>query len=450
MLKTNLRGYQQEAVNRALIDQRTGFCVFSEPRSGKSLIAIAIADRILPSRFLIVCPKKAIRVWNEQIAEHWEWDNFYVDVQILNFEQVQKRRHKLKKWIQGKTPGDSRFSMMVVDESHRIKRRGSKQSRACRLIGKYAGYRLALTGTPLSKQRSIEDAWAQFDFINPELFGRYSDLVNRKTGELIEEGFESRFLIKGGFRGKKVVGYKNKKEFYRIFHANSFRRTLREVREHPLLIRKVKKYVQMSPEAKRAYSQLEKTLATVVRKKKIEVKLIVSLSTKLQQVVGGWIIPGLRHEGDPVRVGREKLTALSELLTRLPFAEKLVICAKYLHEIQGIVDIVKAHHRTVETIQGGTEFDGRFTTDVIVIQIQSGLAIDLSAAKTIIWYSWDFSHINHEQMRFRILSYNTKKVTYYYLIMRNSIDEQIYEAIARKKKLATLVCDYYRKRMERV
>lgn len=426
MLKTTPRDYQEDGIKKA--SPFEGFGIFSEQRTGKTLIALAIVDKRRPRRLLIVGPLKALPVWEAQIKEHLEID-WPCEIRMINFETLQRQRHSYKRWIRD----DSR-SMVIIDEAHKIKKRGSKQSRACRLIGSYAESRLALTGTPLSKQKSIEDAWAIFNFIDPSIFGTY-------------EEFAEKHLIMGGFKNKKVVGYRNQKLFLRKYHAFSFRRTMREARKRPLRIRKVKLWVPMPKETRERYKELKKKLETVIQRKKIRVPQVMNLATKLQQFTGGWVI----HKDPRTEVvtrlpllPNPKLEKIRYLMRKHLPKDKLLICVKYIHEIEGVVKAVKGAGYTCKTIQGGQPFDGNFREDVIVIQIASGMAIDLSDAHIIVWYSWDHSYINHDQMRFRVLSYKTDYVLYYYLLMEGSVDLKIYEAVARKKKLADLICDQSR------
>jgi SNF2 family DNA or RNA helicase len=341
--------------------------------------------------------------------------------------------------------------MMIVDEAHRLKKRSGAQSRACRVIGKYVDYRLALTGTPITKLESFEDAWGIFNFLDPAIFGRWASKYDRRTGELIEEGFRDRYLKMGGFKGKKVVGYKKEhlEEFTKIYHKYSYRVTLREVRKKSLMIHRVKQYIDMHPANRKPYDELIKTLKTTIRRRKIRIPQVMNLSTKLQQMTGGFIFSTPKDPNEKPTVlmlsHQEKLFKLRSVLP-LSKRTKILIVARFSHEIAAISDLIDYTGRTVKTIEGGVPYNGKFDTDVIVIQSQGGVAMDLSAAKIIIFYSWDFSYVNHEQMRFRVLSYDTRQVLYYYLMIRDSIDDLFYEAIVRKKKLANLICDHYRPR----
>lgn len=174
---------------------------------------------------------------------------------------------------------------------------------------------------------------------------------------------------------------------------------------------------------------------------------------KLQQLAGGFLINDTQVEGSKkknreiIPIGGEKLRELERLLLTL-MDRKLVICCRFRHEIQAIRDLLDKLELTFKVIAGGkdNEWDGQFNAQVIILQIQSGIAIDLAEASDYIFYSWDFSLINYEQARFRILSFATKQANYYYLLARGTVDESIYQAVTQKKAVSDLVCDKYRSR----
>lgn len=63
--------------------------------------------------------------------------------------------------------GNYEFHYLILDESHFIKNPSSKAYQAVMDIK--AKHRLAITGTPI--ENSLQDLWAQFNFINPGLLG---------------------------------------------------------------------------------------------------------------------------------------------------------------------------------------------------------------------------------------------------------------------------------------
>lgn len=414
MIRTTLRPYQVEAVERALAHD--GFGLIPDMRTGKCLMSIAVADRRRPSSLLIVCPKIAVDEWHRQIAEHWTDP---VPLEVINLEALRniRRRRRYRRH-----PPE----MMIVDEGHRIKRRSAKQSRAVRSIGRLVRWRLLLTGTAIAQGR--EDIWAQFEFIQPGLLGDWTD-------------FRDRYLEMGGYHNRKVVGYRNEEELDRVFHQYTYRITLREANTKPLLIRTRRLTAPLSASERAVYDPLEADLIATIQDGTVTAPLAITLAMKLHQVCGGFVFDdaGVAHI-----VGRTKLDLLVGLLPQLrrPF----VVVARFLVELDRIERALRQLHLTTQRVAGGETYSGRIEADVVVMQIQSGVAVDMSQADDLVLYSWDYSLITHTQSKFRILSYNKPKVSYYYLMLDQTIDEQLYEAVTRKKSLADLVCDRYRRK----
>src|ERR1700761_1143728 len=445
MLQTPLRGYQTRARDAALavIRHGGGFALFPEPRCGKTLIALSIVAEIRPQALLIVCPKNAIRVWNEEIKKHLKPGTLGVIAQVINYEQLTTHR---KEWYK-RARAYSRL-MVLSDESHYIKKRGTARSGVVRHIGGFARWRLALTGTPIAQ--GIQDAWAQFDFIDPNVFGKfdntYEDPKTRKI--ILEEGFEGRYLIRGGYKEHDVVGFKNEKEFHEKFHALSYRKTLREARDKPLMLKYTQVPVELKQATRVAYEELKHELITEVNKQKIKVKNVLASLIKLQQVTGGSVLVAPENEGDKptlVDIGREKIHALTVLLRkRIPREGKFIVIARFRHEIDRIASELTRIGYHVGVVRGGEPYDGRFEHECLVMQIQSGIAVDMSQADYILGFSIDFSMLNFEHARFRILVFHKPVGHYYFINAKNTIDEDIYLAITRKKHVATSICDTYR------
>lgn len=463
MIKKQLRPYQIETVQRWKSRLADGLGLFHEQRVGKTLPALAIADVERPQRLLIVTTKKGIKVWHKEIDESWDFSDWILstqdftqqqcDYQVINYSQVvdKRRFNRLKRWLKG-----AESSMMIVDEAHHIKRRGSKWSRRCRALGRYATYRLALTGTPIAQ--GIWDAWAIFDFLDPSIFGKWAitrTTPREGTRPLIEVtgGFQHRFLIMDPRWSTKPIGTQNENDFYELFHRHSVRKTLAEVKREAghkaTRIRRSILKAQLSEIERDHYLGLEEDLYTVVHQKRIETPLVITLSMKLQQICGGFIIDEEKnaHLLDTEN-GSSKLALLRQTLRTLDRKIKPLIVCRFIHELEQIDRLLREEGRSqVKRIQGGIDFDPTqaITEDAIVLQIQSGEAVDLSVSDTIIFYSLNFSHIDHEQTRFRIRQYFSSKVRYIYLAMEDTIDELILEAVQRKKRLSEVVCDHYRR-----
>jgi len=411
---SELDARQTKAVERALT--LDGFGFFPEPRVGKTRMAMAVIQQRRPARALLISPKNVLHVWHKAIQEYPCPGTEYM---IVNYDQMvnSRRRKKIRTWL-SKTG-----SLVLLDEGHRIKRRGSKWSRACRTFAVKADYRLLLTGTPIAQ--GIQDTWALFDFIRPGLFGKFED-------------FSRLYLRMGGWQNRKVIGTRNLKGFNRIFHAHSARIKLNEVAQRPIMIRRQRVELDLNATALRHYRELEKELITETRKQVVSTELVITLSLRLQQICGGFLTNGEEVE----QVSKEKLRAIQSIL--IADEKPKVICCRYLAEIDAIEKMCRRLKIKFTTIKGGQPLEQPFTEGVAIVQIQSGLGIDLSAAKVIVWYSWNYSFIDYEQMRFRVLSRTNTRVDYIFLMIKNSVDGLIYQAVTQKRRLSDLICDHYR------
>lgn len=446
MLRTDLRPYQVEAVEAAR--PHDGFCLFPEQRTGKCLVSLALVDERKPDVCIILCPKKAVLTWETEIDKHLinDWE---CEIYIITYQEPVKDLALRKEWYSEtmKWQKDGVSIMIIADEAHYIKKPGTAQSRIARTLAKRAKWKLALTGTPADK--GYEQYWAVFDFIgHKEIFGTY-------------ESFKQHYVVfeEQEHRGRKhavIVGYQNIDELLETIHTYSYRITFNEARramgKQPVRVFRKKVYFDLKRRSRVIYEELQQDLETTIDDLTVGVPLPVTLVQKLQQVCGGFLLHQERVPGQRKRkrivlpVGDEKLTKLMELLSGFG-KEKAVICCRFTHEIEAIQERFDEFKWTHKTISGKSEWDDQFDVDYVILQVKSGLGFDLSAANTYIFYSWDHSWITFDQSRFRILNMETTDwVKYYFLMARDTVEEEYYEAIAKKKDFAKLVLDRYRKK----
>jgi hypothetical protein len=409
-----LKPHQEEAVRRAL--KHDGFLLAMEMRTGKTFTACTVAARRDCHRVLIACPSIAKKVWVKAIEDLGLDEK--IDWLILSLDELHNRRKQLRQWLRDIEP-----SMMIVDESQRIKNRKSTRSKAVRFIATGATYRLALTGTPIAQ--GIWDAWSQFDFLMPGLFGSWQEfedaylIVERPPGKRVS------------IWAKKIVGTKNVQEFNAKFHEHMYRVELEEVKAVATKIRRVKVKVQLPSDARKTYREFAKTMETMIAGKRVYSQQVITKIIKLQQIAGGWLLDN-EVDRQPHFLHAAKRLKVFELVKKLD--EPTVIFVRFIHELEDLRLMFAANGLTVTP-----------TTDVAIVQIQSGVAIDLSRARAAIFYSMNYSYLDYDQAQFRIRTMDTEAVTYYYLLTEKTVDEDIYEAVTLKKNVAAYICDKYRK-----
>lgn len=131
-------------------------------------------------KLLIVAPLVAFRPWETEYAAMtgerskkirrivgappdrkriFERDVPKFDMFLISHAMASKEEEPLAQMMCG-----ARF-MVIVDESHNIKRQDGQRATALRRIAPHAAKRMILTGTPMPK--SLNDLWSQFAFLYP-------------------------------------------------------------------------------------------------------------------------------------------------------------------------------------------------------------------------------------------------------------------------------------------
>jgi SNF2 family DNA or RNA helicase len=188
--------FQFEGV--AFLYPRHAAILADEMGLGKTMQAIT-AIRLLLRRgeirsILMVCPKPLVSNWQrefnlwapevpttaiegDQARRAWQWRLPDVPVRIANYEVLVRDREILA----GEDGLPVSFDLVVLDESQRIKNRGSTTSEVVRGLSRRRSW--ALTGTPV--ENSAEDLVGIFEFLAPGFLS--SEMKPRKMGRTVSD-----------------------------------------------------------------------------------------------------------------------------------------------------------------------------------------------------------------------------------------------------------------------
>ena len=414
------REYQLRAIEATV--PHDGFALLMQQRTGKTLVALWVRERWKSLDTLIVCPKKAIPVWEGCIRDLGINPAPFL---ILNFEQLPRQIKDLSK---------VKWDLVIVDESHRIKERGSGQTKNCWKLGKNARKRLILTGSP--QGNGMEDYYSQLRFIRNDLLHTWGDFSERYL--IIEE----KYLPGRDDPFPKIVGYKNQPEFQEILKGISFRVTRDEVSVVPTRVRHQRVDITPSEVTMQHYAKLEKDLFTVVDGDTITAPQALVKALKLHQFCGGFIKDDL---GEIHRVGTEKMDKLEEMLDGELKGENVVIVAQYKAEMDCIALLLDARGITYAQIRGKHQYDREDRSQVTIMHPSAGEAINLAHNRHMVIYSMGHSYLRWTQFIDRIVLVDTPWVKYYYLMMRGMMDELVYSSVKNKHRLSEEVLSVYKK-----
>ena len=198
--------YQKEIVQKA----NKSNALFMKMGTGKTITSLKIAEKWQCEKLLVVCLKSKIQDWIDEIEE----ETYFCkgEYMVINFESVW-RSTKAIDFCDSKT-------MIIVDESHKIKNPKSKVSQYMRYLGNLTKYKLVLTGTPQNEE--YYDYWMQMGFIDSPLYK-----IPLKDFENYYVNYTLDYL--GGHYFKRIESYNqtdklkeaiNEKAFYKEYESN--------------------------------------------------------------------------------------------------------------------------------------------------------------------------------------------------------------------------------------
>lgn len=223
---------------------------------GKTLQALTVAaidfQQGFASRILVVCPATLKWNWLDEIKKHTlfgalvlDGDRFEKerqlqlfdivgDILIVNYEQVNTYLEDLN---------SLNFDIVIYDEAHFIKNPKAKRSKAC--LELRGNRHFLLTGSPLLNQ--VNELWPILHRINSSRWPNYHRFCNR-------------YCRYGGWKGKQIIGPKNKPELSAELKAIMVRRLKKDCIDLPGKLPIIKRYVELLPLQRELYDQANDNL----------------------------------------------------------------------------------------------------------------------------------------------------------------------------------------------
>ncbi|XP_074309031.1 protein CHROMATIN REMODELING 19 [Silene latifolia] len=405
-------------------------------------------------------------------------------------EQQKEDRKILKRW---------RWSCVLMDEAHALKDKNSYRWKNLMLVAKNAKQRLMLTGTPL--QNDLHELWSMLEFMLPDLFvtenvdlkklltSENHELVARMKsilGPFILRRLKSDVMQQLVAKEQRVEyvnmekqqedAYKEAIEEYRCaslarmakspdMNPNDIIRVLprrqisnyfvqfRKIANHPLLIRRIYSDEDVVRFAKKLHPRgvfgHECTLERVVD----ELKGYSDFSMHRLLCNTGIEDPkGILPEAQVM--ASSKCRALAKLLPSLKRdGHRVLIFSQWtsmLDILEWALDVIGVTYRRLD---GSTQVSERQTivdsfnndTSIFACLLSTragGQGLNLTGADTVIIYDMDFNPQIDRQAEDRCHRIGqTKPVTVYRLVTKDTVDENVYKIAKRKLVLDAAVLE---------
>lgn len=419
---------------------RAGHLLAYGMRSGKTLIALTLMQRLGYTRALVVCPKKVIDTWPEEAESHGLALNVVglrdgstaerlraaqragPCVLVINYESVW--REPFGSWAL-----EQPWDLLVADEVHRLAAPGGKASQWMARLAKRVDHRIGLSGTPVGD--GPINAYGIFRTLDPAVFGtsaarfraQYVNEIQLPTGVRIPNPDPSR-------------RYRNRDEFtarYNTITLTGDRDTLDMPAETDTVLG-----ADLPAAARKIYASMRDELVAELEHGEVTAANALVRATKLHQLAAGHV----KHEDGRVEtVHREKDELLAEVLDELGPDEPLVVMCWYVADLARIRAACEAAGRECLEISGRADDLAWWKAgagSVVAVQIQAGgVGVDLSRSRHAVFWTACFSHPLYQQARARLLgqSDSRRSVAFTHLVTRGTIDEGIYRALAGKRDL---------------
>lgn len=435
MLKTKPWKHQARGID--FVNKASGAYLAMAPGTGKSLTTIgSMRDH---KRTLILTPKSVVRVWPREFARHANFDCNVVPIITGNTaKKVQQARQALSTgqptalvinyeaarcrefadWATSQS-----WDCVVCDEAHRTKAPSGVTAKLVHKLGRMAGHRLNLSGTPIP--HDILDAWSQFMFLDPGVFGTNYMRFKRRYSEI---GFFN-----------EVKSFKNIEEFTERFRLLSYE-VSPDVLDLPPLTHQSRVF-ELSAATMRSYTQLQDELAAYIESGVVTAANSLVTTIRLQQITSGFYKDDNTDQIVDLN-DSAKADALVDIIDDLPRGEPIVVFAKFTRDLERIKAIAESFGLRYGELSGQrndltSEAMMRDDIDIMGVNIQSGgVGIDLTRAAYAVYYSLSWSSGEFEQSLRRLHRPGQKRhVTCYHLVAANTIDERVYAAIEERRAI---------------
>ncbi len=483
--KTKLYQHQKVSLAFTLGKQLNRVFFFHDIGTGKSLTALALLQCYNPiGKTLIICPNSVISTWENEIKKHTNFTytvlkgtkqdrleklkNNTTDIYIVNYEGLRLiggKKIGKKHTADLKAIRSFGFECIIADESHHLKNSQAQQTKIAQLFTKYARYVILMTGTPIAQSAM-------------NLFGQCLVLDNGATFGTSYYSFLNFYYYKlyntaYNWIPKRVCNICGELYSYKKQHLKSHSMDLlqyrakypkKEVTSEELILEKVSNFaiqyersecfdlpekIYEVREISMTKEQREFTNTSLLTLQKTNLKNTELSTQKLIQITSGFLL----DNGKVIHIfeNNNKLKELALLLNEI--TGKFIIYHSYIYEATLIETVLKKAKIKYTLLNGqvkdkekaiSTFLENPKYKCMVANPKAGGEGWNGQVANTVVYYSRGYIGATaRAQSEGRIHRAGQKRSCLYIdLVMKNSIDEVLYNSLLEKKNYISEVTKY--------
>lgn len=409
----NKKVYQEQGTQLLLTEKHA--CLFYKPGKGKTYPTVEAIREIYKMKgqnckVLVLSTKDAItNMWEKEIASQNILPSYTVFM-TFNGAIVENTKCKLL---------SIPWTVIVVDESHKIKSHNSKISKLVYQLTKKCEYAFGLTGTP--RGNNDIDIFCQLHNLNVSDWGKISYTQFVTTCCSVEQMY---------FSGRIINQPKGIKQEYKAgWEKNLSRFTQRmdyeEEDDMPGICAVI---VDIPFEKSKIYKDCENGFIQIQDYETTMTKL--TAINKMHQAANGYIYTDNNGKRVTHRFQEnKKLKWLKENSPKTPF----ILVYQFTEDFEDLSKLYEGNYtEDIDEFQKGN-------INVLLLQCSRCESFNLQMCQRIIFYTMDYSYIKYDQMIHRVWRMGQMNdVLITILLFKNSVEEQIWNAVQNKQKASDL------------
>lgn len=340
-----------------------------------------------------------------------------------------------------------RSTLLVLDESHRVKTPSARRTRSILAGGRHAAYRRILSGTPVTN--GPFDVYSQVSFLDPEFWRRELDIGSFTAFKSYFGVWDRGWNAAQGREYDMLVGYQNLPDLAAAIKLISSRVTKEEVLDLPDKLYS-RRYYDMTPAQRRVYDSVESDFMAILEDGElVTAQLAITRMLRLQQVLCGYV--PVDGDDEPTQLIDPSQNPRLKLLrdTMEDVNGKTITWAIYKMDIDMIMQALRDMGRRPVRYDGSVSdadreaakhaFKHGDATDFVANSSMSE-GLTLTEANTVIYYNNSYKLLDRQQSEDRAHRIGQEHpVNYIDLVCPGTRDEAAIAALVEKSEVAATI-----------